>query len=169
MRITSTIFNLLYTKNTANYRERLDMSYYDEKPKNTFGDGYGEYKEKNDYGMYRERGGCLSFFIGWIVVVNAAVILLMIAAMGGANDTFPRNAGTYQMLFMLQIGMSVALIACAFGLWNWKQWGYTGLLILYGISAALNLLSGAPQFVVGSLVGLAILYGLMKDKTQWLE
>ena len=143
------------------------MNYFDDKPKRNFGDTYGE-KPKNDY-TQPERGGCLSVFIGFVVVANILMIGLMALAMAGAPDAFGANASGYQMLFLLQIGISGVILASAVGLWQWKSWGYYGLLVMYGITIAINLLTSGLQFVAGGLIGMAVLVYLMREKTDYLE
>lgn len=145
------------------------MSYnFDDKPKNDFSDNYG--KPKNDY-QYSppERGGCLSLFLGFIMVVNVLAILFICVMTGQISSSAYGNSGLVMIIFGLSILAGIAQIACAYGLWNWKSWGYNGLIFLYIVSIVINLIGNSLPSAGGSVIGLAILYYLMQDKKDYLE
>lgn len=139
--------------------------YDDPKPKNDFTAEYGKFKNE-DYAV-RERGGCLTVFLGFIAVVN--VLLLVLTWMTVSSAPAYADTGLLNMLLMLQVVMTGAALLCVWGLWNWKRWGYYGLMALYVISMIINVLSGAAATIGGSIAGMAILYFLMKDKMDYLE
>ncbi len=139
------------------------MTYFDDKPKNDFSD-LGFEKPKNDL---RERGGCLTAFIGYIVIVNIGVLLLTLSV----RTSLPSAADTGMVDFLvgIQALFTGAALFCAYGLWNWKKWGYQGLMALYGLNIVLSILSGQLNAITGSFVGIALLYYVMKDKRHLLE
>jgi hypothetical protein len=139
------------------------MSYFAEKPKNDSFDLAYE-KPKNEV---RERGGCLTAFIGYIVIVNLAVVLLTFSI----RSSLPSYAdtGTFDLFLGLQVVMTGAALACAYGLWTWQKWGYYGLMALYGLNIALSILTGQFTSIGGSVLGIVLLYYVMRDKQHWLE
>lgn len=155
----------------------------DDKPKNDF-DRYGN-KSKNDYhySAKPERGGCLTFFLGFLAFGNLILVMYLVNVWVELQNrviysspyaiiparTNPMN---YVIIGLAIIGSFLAFV-CVYGLWNWKSWGYQGLMGLY----ALGILIGIFIFLstwnissgVGSAVGMGVLYYLMKDKMNYLE
>lgn len=140
------------------------MSFNDEKPK------YG-YEDKPNQ-MQPERGGCLTAFLILGFIGNLlAIPLILFAQSAIADSPYASDAGLALspiFLFLIFI-LSVAGIACIWGLWNWKRWGYNGTIALYVIGAVVNFVSAGFSSIVSSFIGLGILVYLMKDKTQYLE
>jgi len=140
---------------------------FDNKPKNDFSDGYG--KPKNDY-QYSppERGGCLTALLGFIMVTNILGIFAMFVVVGDVS-AYGSNSGLVSLILYGSVAISIAAAICAYGLWNWKRWGYNGLMVLYVLSIVITLIGSNPSSAAGSAAGLAMLYYLMKDKTHYLE
>lgn len=140
---------------------------FDDKPKNDHSDGYGKYK--NDY-QYSppERGGCLTAFLGFIMVANVLGIFVIFSAVGDVSS-YGSNSGLVSLILYGSVAISIAAVVCAYGLWNWKGWGYNGLMIIYIISIVLNAITANFSSIGGSIGGLAILYYLMKDKSYYLD
>ena len=143
---------------------------YDEKPKFGYDD-----KPKYDYQTQPERGGCLTAFLGVSFVLNLLAIPFALYLQSQINDLsgLPNvdsgQLGLAQFFVVVAIVSGIAAVVCIWGLWNWKRWGYYGLIALQIIGGVLNLFGGTPQYAVSSIVGLGILMYLMKDKTDYLE
>lgn len=137
------------------------MTYYDDKPKND--------KLKNDYSDYRERGGCLTAFLGFAVIANILAAGLVLVLFSEVSQYSGADTGMFTVLVLVSIFSAVAAVACVYGLWNWKRWGYNGLMGLYVLGIIVNLLSGSFTTIGGSVLGMAILYWLMKDKMHYLD
>jgi hypothetical protein len=125
-------------------------------------------KPKNDV-VQEERGGCLTAFIAFVAIVNVAMIFLVFFTLSNLSQFPESQRGLLQMAFFIQIGFSIFAIACAYGLWNWKRWAYYGFFVIYGLNIVLSIISGQIPAAAGSVIGIAILYYLLKDKTHLLE
>lgn len=137
------------------------MRYEEEKLKNDF--EKPKFDSYSGYPAERERGGCLSVFLVFIIGAN----LFYMAVICNEYSQLSRFSGassSVMPLFMLLFAVEAVVIACAVAVWNWKSWGYYGLLIGYAISFVLGLLSGAMTSVVGAIVGGGILFFLVNDK-----
>ena len=124
-------------------------------------------KSKNDaYYSPKERGGCLTLFLGFAIIGNILGLLFLLVSFGPYRGQI--DGGTSFLifgLFAIQVGIFMSVI----GLWNWKRWGYYGILAGYGVGIVLNFLSANLPTVIGSLIGALILTQLMKDKMDYLE
>lgn len=143
----------------------------DEFEKPTFDYKFSD-KPKNEYDSSSyapERGGCLTAFL---IVLGLAQLVLVFIAFGmlGSVSQYPASSqGIIQFAGFLQIGLSIAAVACVVGLWNWKSWGYYGIYAMYILGALISLFTGAFSSAIGSFVGMGVLYYLMKDKADYLE
>ena len=127
-------------------------------------------KPKNEYSYSEpERGGCLTAFLVFLGIGQVAVILIGFSIFGQLGDYPASSRGILQFASFAQIAVGIIGMACVVGLWNWKSWAYNGMYILYGLGMLLNLFTGQFSGVVGTIIGMAILYYLMKDKTYYLE
>lgn len=124
-------------------------------------------KSKNDYyETPKERGGCLTAFLGFAILGNIFVIGLLLLSFMEYREFL--DSGTQLMiygLFAVQVGVFVSVI----GLWNWKKWGYQGMIAGYVIGIIISILMGSFNTIGGSVIGLGILVYLMKDKQHLLE
>lgn len=136
------------------------------------GNNFGNEKSKNDsypsgsYYTPKERGGCLSLFLGFAFLGNLFFLLYYLVTFSEFRGAL--DAGWSILLFgifAIQVGIFVSVVA----LWNWKQWGYNGLMAGYVLNIVLSLLTGAFTSITGSVIGIAILYYLMKDKIHLLD
>jgi oligosaccharide repeat unit polymerase len=145
---------------------------FDDKPKNDFYDDYG--KPKNDDYSVPERGGCLNFFLAFLVVANLGILVFTFSTYSELQSlgTLPPSVASQAQLaytfLSVQVIISIGIFACVYGLWNWKRWGYYGLIVIYGINILIGFFTGQST-AIGGFIGIAILYYLMKDKTQYLE
>ena len=128
-------------------------------------------KQKNESYQYesyteKERGGCLTAFLGFAIFGNILGLILILTTFSSAS----RQAGgmisiLIFALFAIQVGIFISVI----GLWNWKRWGYNGMLAGYVIGLILNLITGSFASMGGSIIGIVLLTQLMKDKMELLE
>lgn len=139
------------------------MRYEEDKLKNDF--------EKPKFTPYdnmpteRERGGCLSTFLVFVIGVNIFFMFALCAQAGNLG----RMADSALPILALAFGIQGAILACAFAVWNWKKWGFYGLMVAYGIQIVLQLLSGNMIGVIAALVGMGILFTLVNDKLDMFE
>ena len=137
---------------------------YDEKPKNDF-----EYeKSKNENYNYRERGGCLTVFLVFIIGMNI-FFLFALCAQAAQLGNYSNAAASVMPILAVAFAIQCAVIACAVGIWNWQKWGYYGLAIAYVIQLVIMLLAGNMINVVSSIIGLVILVSLVNSKIEMFE
>ena len=130
-----------------------------EKPKNDF-----EYeKPKND----RQRGGCLTLFLVFIIGMNTFFLFALCAQ--AAQLGRYSSAGIAVPVLAVAFAIQSAVIACAVGIWNWQKWGYYGMAVAYVIQLVVMLCSGNIINVVSSVVGLIILVSLVNNKIEMFE
>jgi hypothetical protein len=115
------------------------------------------------YAPDKERGGCLTAYLVFLMI-GAVVSGLRFLTLS-SDET---NNISSDFLIIL-IAVVLAHIACIVGLWNWKRWGYYGLLLSYGIGFVVGLLANELSSVVGGLVGGLILLTLMQDRMGYLD
>jgi hypothetical protein len=171
------------------------MSYED--PNDPLGVGKrkrGEEKEKNDEyhyydkpkGIYRERGGCLSLYLGCGIIGGIFLLLfgaLLIVSADSIERAFDeiynelRNNPQYnnypydeldinfKMVAMVSFVFSAIILSSYIAAWNWKKRGVYGVValpilqvIVYGTGSILSL-----------IVTYAILYFLLHDKMDMFE
>lgn len=146
------------------------MSNYNFEPKSK-NDVFDKYeKAKNDYQYVQpERGGCLTTYLVFTVGIN--ILLLFLAFFAIAELSTYRNsmAGMDFAFALFQIVINICVVMCIYGLWNWQEWGYKGLLIIYVLLIAFNLITEQLPTAGGTVIDLAILYFLMQNKTQHLK
>lgn len=62
-------------------------------------------------------------------------------------------------------------VVCLFALFQWKKWGFYGIVAMTIVNFTVNLLlGGSPESAISGLAGIAILYGLLQlgqPKTGW--
>jgi hypothetical protein len=144
------------------------MSYYPEKPKNDF--SYGDLKRYPDYSPPRERGGCLTLFLLVIMAANAFVLFSLCSDYSQLNQ-YSHLSGfeTVRNLFLFGFVVQFVILSCAVALWNWKKWGYYGLICGYVLGIGLNLCGGNVLLAIGSSIGLAILAFLVNPKIEMFD
>jgi hypothetical protein len=143
------------------------MSYYnnDDKPKNDFEKPKFTPYEPGDYP--RERGGCLTAFLVFVIGVN--VFFLFTFCVRASELSRYSNSSSVIPILAVSFAVQGAVLACAVAMWNWKSWGYYGLGAAYAIQAVLMLLSGNILGLVGSLIGLGILYAVVNPRVEMFE
>jgi hypothetical protein len=113
-----------------------------------------------DTARYRERSGCLTFWLGANAVL-AVIALVVIVGVARESQSFLNPLVFWGTILM------PAFIVSLVGIWNWKRWG------VYGLAAVIILSSGVQQIVnykpfenlAAMIVQLAILYVLVRG--QW--
>lgn len=135
---------------------------------NNYGKSKNDEPSNQDYNR-PDRGGCLTAFL--VVIIGANIFLLVTTLVQFFQlreyaDLI--GPGTMLLLFGL-FAVQVFIFASAVGLWNWKEWGYNGLLAGYVISAIISLLAGSLPQVGGAIIGLVILTQLIKPVRDYLE
>lgn len=139
---------------------------YDFKPDSAF----AEHKPKREfYAAEPERGGCLSLYLAVSFIASLLSIPAVFVLIGDTSGLPASDASLINFLVGFVLLVGVAQLASIWGLWNWKRWGYYGLIGLQSIGIVLNAFAANTSSAVGSIIGLAIVVLLMKDKTQYLE
>jgi hypothetical protein len=141
------------------------MRYDDDKLKNDF--EKPKFTPYSDYPVERERGGCLTAFLVFIIGVNVFFLVTLCAQY---SEVSRYSYGSSLMpVFALGFGIQCVVLACAVALWNWKKWGYYGLMLGYGASFLIGLVTGSITNIIGAIVGVSILVGLVNDKLDMFD
>jgi len=108
----------------------------------------------------KQRHGCLTAYL--VVAIILSAIASLGNLLGGAmiQRAFP-NAPVWAMPVLAFIG--VFHIVCLVALFQWKKWGFYGVVLCSLASVAVNLIVGLGigQALFG-LIGIAVLYGVLQ-------
>jgi hypothetical protein len=119
-------------------------------------------------GYAPERGGCLTAWLVVVMLANAGLAFYYLTSVDTFTNLPGLNISPAAIMFLALLG--AVNVAAAVGIWMWKKWGF----YLFGGSAAVatvvNLLSGIPIFnALTGLIGIAILWWLIRDKWQYMS
>jgi hypothetical protein len=109
--------------------------------------------------MQKQRHGCLTVWLVFVIVVNSLVGLLYLFAGSAVASTFASPKGWAIPVLVI---VSAANVGFATALFLWKKWGFYGFVATSVLTLAVNLAIGLnPVAAVFGLVGVAILYGIL--------
>ncbi|MEQ8674643.1 MAG: hypothetical protein RLP44_16385 [Aggregatilineales bacterium] len=137
--------------------------------------GFVPLADRQDFSQPAERGGCLSIFL---VLIFGGTLFLMFAICSTyseissiRNNYYVDESALSQATGWLALGFALgcAQLACVVALWNYKSWGFYGLMISYGLGIVLNMCGGNIPTAIGSMVGMGILYALVNPILYSLE
>lgn len=121
----------------------------------------------------KERSGWLSALLIFIFGLNAFFIFMLFDAATKAGNTNFRFYGSSadEVFPLLAISFAVTCVqmACVVALWNYRRWGYYGLLIGYVLAFFMNVLSGAFPTAIGNLVFLGLVFALVNPIDNVLD
>lgn len=120
--------------------------------------------------MPEERGGCLT---AWLIFLGIGSVLSIVLAL----IAFGFSYGVTGVLLL--VGGVLSFVGVS-GIWRFKRWGYYLLMTLSGISIVSSVLSicsnssssSAPASggsIVGAILGMLILYLLVREKWEAFE
>lgn len=116
----------------------------------------------------KKRHGCLTAWLGLMIVVNALTALAYLLGSSMMRQAMP-NAPAWA--FPVLIVFAVINVVCAVALFQWKKWGFWGVCVSSAAGLVVNLSIGLSiGSVVLGLVGVAILYGILQiggDNKGW--
>jgi hypothetical protein len=142
----------------------------------------GEEKDKNDEylyydkpkGHYKERGGCLTLYLGIGIIGSGLLLLISLILLATANsiqnelDSI-QNETDIQSFAIISFMSGVFYLASYIYTWKWKKIGIYGIIMLPIIQAV------TPSYVVsnpsigGIIIAYAILYFLFHNKMHMFE
>jgi len=114
----------------------------------------------------KERHGCVTAWLIFVIVVNSIVgILYLISAIGaGMYDTISPT-----MLLLLTV-LSVINVICAVMLLQWKKVGFFGFVGTSIVAFIINLSLGMDTLqALFGLVGIAVLYAVLQIKKDEIK
>ena len=114
----------------------------------------------NPSGAAKERHGCLTTYLVFMIIVNSCLSLLYLFG----SEWLRRNgAGTPNWAFWcLAVGGFVNVL-CAVALLRWKKWGFWGFVVSAVAIFIVNLSIGlGPASGLGGAFGVALLYGVLQ-------
>lgn len=116
----------------------------------------------------KSRHGCLTTFLVLMVIANALVAFTYLVNTNMIAQAIPNVSTTLVMVLGV---LSLANVACAIGLFQWKKWGFWGFCATSVISLLINLQIGLGiAQSVGGLLAILILYWVLNmgdDNKGW--
>lgn len=118
----------------------------------------------------KERHGCLTAYLIFMIVVNSAISLLYLFG----SDRLQRvGTPTPAWTFWALAALGVINVISAVALLRWKRWGFwvfvASALGVFAVNLALGL---GPLSGIGGVVGVLVLYGVLqigKEKKGWSQ
>jgi hypothetical protein len=118
----------------------------------------------------KERHGCLTTYLIFMIVVNSAVSLLYVL---GSDRLRQNGMNPPDWAFWALAAAGVVNVICAIALLRWKRWGFWGFLASAIATLAVNLAIGlGPLSAVGGAVGVLVLFGVLqigKERKGWSQ
>jgi hypothetical protein len=102
--------------------------------------------------LQRERGGCLSLWLAFFVMVNVYTAF-----------NFARQG------IWLPAAWSAFAVICGFGVWRWQKLAFYGLLLGYGFNIAMNVDNSSLQGVMFNLIYAGLTYFLVQQKIEYFK
>lgn len=123
------------------------------------------YQSSQPY-VVQERGGCLTAFLIFVGILNLIVLGISVLSLGATGG-----------LGFIDILLRVIIIVGVVGAWQLKRWGVYTLMTMYAIGLIIAILelmttsgaTGAFGSIVGSVIGIALLYGLTHNRWEAFE
>ncbi|MDB5284316.1 MAG: hypothetical protein JWO06_3391 [Bacteroidota bacterium] len=125
------------------------------------------YIQPEDTAHLRQRGGCLTAFLGVSIVLNLLTALFYIAFGATIASALPGLPGWVVYVLAL-IGVTNA--GFGYATWMWKKIGVYGLVTTALLLFPFNLYAGSnPLFAVAGLIGPIILIALVKPLWEYFD
>lgn len=99
--------------------------------------------------IQRERGGCLSLWIVFFVMINVY-----------SSVNFARQG------MWLPAAWSAFAVICGMGVWYWQKLAFYGMLLGYAFNIALNIDNNSLQGVMYNLVFAGLTFFLVQQKIE---
>ena len=132
------------------------------------------YKPPKALALGRERGGCLTAWLGVSLALSLIGAVLFLQVLdgfrpGALRPGFRMPFSSFAVVFM--IGLTIADIVCLYGTWNWKRWGVYGLVVVAIVSPLAESMLGraAEADFIAPIVQMVILWLLLRNKWQYFE
>ena len=119
----------------------------------------------------KQRHGCLTVYLIFVIIVNALVALVYTFASGAIEQNLPDSSPEW--MIPLMILLLVINIVGAIALFMWKKWGFFVLVGVMVISLVMNsIFLPNPTGIAGAIVGFIILWAALQiggDKKGWTQ
>lgn len=120
--------------------------------------------------MSKQRHGCLSAWLVLFIVANALTGLIYLFGREAVAASLP-SSRTWAI--PVDIILAAANLIFAIALFQWKRWGFFGLVATAIAAFAVNVAIGANMAAaIAGLLSLAILYGVLQiggDRKGWAQ
>jgi len=113
---------------------------------------------ENNFPIQKERHGCVTAWLIFMIVANSVVALIYLLAMLNSEESpIPGS-----ILFILAI-LSIANVIFAILLFKWKKFGFIGFVVTAIIVFIINMYIGLglTQSIMG-LLGIGVLYAILQ-------
>lgn len=106
----------------------------------------------------KKRGGCLTAFLIFMLVVSPLYILVAVIPTSGSSSAYLTNWPQWALYGMGLIGL--LSFVSAFAAWKWKKWGIVGLAVAAVAFFALNYGRQAMS-ILSAVIGIAICLAIL--------
>ena len=119
-------------------------------------------------GERKKRHGCLTSCLIMMIVGSAIFIFLYIA-----RAIYPQYSPDLPVWAVpVLVTVQAFEIICLIALFNWKKWGFWFFCAFGGIAVIINILLGVGVTAFGTLISVAILYGVLNiggENKGWVQ
>ena len=111
-----------------------------------------------------KRGGCLTAFLVFSLIVNSLTAIYYLVAGASVRQALPSMPSWAIPVLIVLAGVNVIFVVAV---WKWKKWGVYGFTAVALIAFVINLMSVGFLGALFGLIGLGILIFLLRN--VWSE
>ncbi len=108
----------------------------------------------------KKRGGCLTFFLIFLLVVSPLYVLVSLLPTSTTSSEYLTNWPQWAIYGVGLLGLLT--FVSAFAAWKWKKWGVIGLAVAALAFFALNYGRNAVS-IPAVILGIAICLGILRQ------
>jgi hypothetical protein len=109
--------------------------------------------------MEKQRHGCLTAWLVLVIVANTLTALAYVLGQSAVAANLPAGRGWVVPVLAV---FAAANVIFAIALFQWRRWGFYGIVASSVVALVVNLLVGGGPFVITGLLGPLVLYGVLQ-------
>jgi len=116
--------------------------------------------DTNEEASPKQRHGCVTVWLGFIIVASlGTAVLYLLGSEGIARQLHIEDQAW--ILFILA-GLCILNVVFAVALLNYKKWGFYGFTVNSGLAIVANLMCGLGPRSFTGVIGVIILFGILQ-------